>query len=82
MNDQDHGGRGGDLRSLTDTYDWSTTSLGARAHWPSSLETILDMMLSSQFAMCVGWGPDLTLFYNDAYGRSLGRGTLLLWGSR
>jgi PAS domain S-box-containing protein len=29
-------------------------------------------MLSSKFAMCVGWGADLTLFYNDAYVPFLG----------
>lgn len=72
MNDQGNSGRGSDLRSLTAACDWSATCLGARESWPRSLETILDMMLSSQFAMCVGWGPELTLFYNDAYVPFLG----------
>src|SRR5690606_28859153 len=27
----------------------------------------LSMMFGSRFAMCLGWGPDLLLFYNDAY---------------
>ena len=26
------------------------------------------MLLTSRFAMWMGWGPDLTFFYNDAYG--------------
>lgn len=72
MNDQGSNVAGNDLRSLTDAYEWSLSSLGARATWPRSLEIIIDMMLSSQFAMCLGWGPDLTLLYNDAYVPFLG----------
>ena len=62
----------GNVRSLIDAHDWSMSLLGARASWPRSLETIIDMMLSSQLAMCLGWGPELTLLYNDAYAPFLG----------
>ncbi|MGU3391894.1 ATP-binding protein [Sphingomonas sp. M1A8_2b] len=60
------------LREMIDQCDWAATPLGGRDAWPRSLETIIDMMLSSKFAMCIGWGPELTLFYNDAYVPFLG----------
>lgn len=31
------------------------------------------IMLTSRFAMWMGWGPDLLFFYNDAYRPTLGR---------
>ncbi len=37
------------------------------ASWPASLQTVLRLMLSSRYAMWLGWGPELTFFYNDAY---------------
>ena len=30
--------------------------------------TIVRVLLTSRFAMWMGWGPELTFFYNDAYG--------------
>src|SRR5690606_31535027 len=48
-------------------HDWSTHPLGPPAGWPTELKTSLSMMFGSRFAMCLGWGPDLLLFYNDAY---------------
>ena len=47
--------------------DWSKTPLGPPAMWPSSLRTVLRLMLTSRYAMWLGWGPDLLFFYNDAY---------------
>lgn len=47
--------------------DWSQSRLGPVAHWPSSLQTILRVMLSSRYAMWLGWGPELHFFYNDTY---------------
>lgn len=61
-----------DLRSLIEGHDWSSSAIGDRATWPRCLETVLDLMLSSKFAMCLGWGPELTLLYNDAYVPFLG----------
>ncbi len=72
MGQCDIDGVSGDLRSLTQAYDWSASALGERAGWPRSLGTVLDLMLSSSFAMCLGWGPELTLLYNDAYVPFLG----------
>ena len=47
--------------------DWSGTAVGPAQRWPQSLQTALSICLSSRFPMHVWWGPDLTVFYNDAY---------------
>jgi PAS domain S-box-containing protein len=52
--------------------DWAATPLGDPAHWPQSLTTVVQLMLSSRYAMWMGWGPDLRFFYNDAYRPTLG----------
>lgn len=57
----------GDVASRILTADWSRTPLGPIESWPSSLRTILRVMLNSRYAMWLGWGPDLHFFYNDAY---------------
>ncbi|HWD64278.1 MAG TPA: SpoIIE family protein phosphatase [Solirubrobacteraceae bacterium] len=49
--------------------DWSKTSLGDPESWPSSLNTIVRMLVGSRFSMWMGWGPELTFFCNDAYRR-------------
>ncbi len=53
-------------------YDWSATRLGARADWPFSLRTTVDLMMASGHAMCLASGPERTLLYNDAYAAVLG----------
>jgi hypothetical protein len=54
--------------------DWAATPLGPPASWPQSLQTAVDILLSSRFSMWMGWGPDLTFFCNAAYRRdTLGR---------
>ncbi len=53
-------------------YDWSATPLGARADWPFSLRTMVDLMMASGHAMCLASGPERTLLYNDAYAAVLG----------
>ena len=54
------------------TYDWASTAVGPIDAWPQSLRTAMGLMLESRFAMCLCWGPELTLFYNDAYAPHLG----------
>ena len=58
----------GEMAALMRAKDWSTTPLGKAAAWPQSLRTVVRVLLTSRFAMWMGWGPDLTFFYNDAYG--------------
>ncbi len=62
-------GGGGELGQLVRQFDWSTTPLGKIEGWPQSLETVVRVLLTSRFAMWMGWGPELTFFYNDAYSR-------------
>ncbi len=50
-------------------FDWSNTPLGPESEWPESLKTIVRVLLTSRYAMWMGWGPDLTFLYNDTYGR-------------
>jgi signal transduction histidine kinase len=54
-------------------FDWAATPVGAPSTWPRNLRVALDICLSSRFPMHVWWGPELTLFYNDAYIPFLGR---------
>src|SRR5271156_7120488 len=54
--------------------DWASTPLGPVEEWPQSLVTAVNILLSSQFAMWMAWGPSLTFFCNAAYRRdTLGR---------
>jgi len=62
----------GEVAAMMRERDWTTTPLGAPSTWPSSLRTILQIMLSSRYAMWMGWGPGLTFFCNDAYRPTLG----------
>jgi hypothetical protein len=62
-----------ELAGLMRGFDWARTAVGPVEQWPQSVRAILRMMLTSRYAMWMGWGPDLTFFYNDAYaGMTLG----------
>jgi signal transduction histidine kinase/DNA-binding response OmpR family regulator len=58
---------GGEMAALISAKDWAATSLGPRVTWPQSLQTVLRILVTSRYAMWLGWGPQLTFFYNDAY---------------
>jgi hypothetical protein len=51
------------------TLDWPQTPIGPATKWPQNLRTVLRIMLDSRYAMWLGWGPEFTFFYNDAYAR-------------
>jgi signal transduction histidine kinase/DNA-binding response OmpR family regulator len=78
---------GGELGERIRQYDWSRTSLGPPDQWPQSLKTTLQIMLTSRQPIWVGWGPELTYFYNDPYKsiigskhpHALGRPTREVW---
>ena len=57
----------GELARLIREKDWSATPLGSPDTWPASLRTVLRLMLTSRYAMWMGWGSELVFFYNDAY---------------
>jgi PAS domain S-box-containing protein len=57
-----------------DAVDWTATPLGPPRSWPQSLQTAVQILLSSRFPMWMAWGPRLTFFCNAAYRRdTLGR---------
>ena len=60
------------MSALMRAKDWSKTPLGPPASWPQSLRTVVRILLTSRYAMWMGWGPDLCFLYNDAYRPTLG----------
>ncbi|HTH65368.1 MAG TPA: ATP-binding protein [Gemmatimonadales bacterium] len=58
---------GGEMGALMRSTDWAKTRLGPVEGWPSSLRTMLGVVLGSRFPMLLWWGPDLLHLYNDAY---------------
>jgi signal transduction histidine kinase len=60
---------GSEMATRMRAFDWAATPLGPVHTWPQSLRTAVRIVLTSRFAMWMGWGPDLTFFYNDAYAR-------------
>lgn len=58
---------GGEMGERTRAFDWSKTPVGPVTGWPQSLKIVIRIMLDSRYAMWLGWGPDYTFFYNDAY---------------
>jgi PAS domain S-box-containing protein len=78
----------GEMSRLMRAHDWSATPLGPVSAWPQSLKIAVRIMLDSRYAMWLGWGPQLTFLYNDAYARmtlgakhpwALGRSAREVW---
>jgi hypothetical protein len=61
-----------EMAKLLHTKDWSKTPLGPEETWSASLKLIVSVMLASGFPMCVRWGPELVMIYNDGYRSILG----------
>ncbi len=66
--DQSSGEMGKRIRE----FDWAATPLGPIERWPQSLRTVVNILLSSRYAMWMGWGDQLTFLFNDAYRPTLG----------
>ncbi len=62
-----------EMAALMRRHDWAATPLGPPEHWPPALKLALRILLTSRFEMWLGWGPDICIFYNDAYRPTLGR---------
>ncbi|HET9363788.1 MAG TPA: histidine kinase dimerization/phospho-acceptor domain-containing protein, partial [Candidatus Angelobacter sp.] len=60
---------GGELGARILAFDWSKTPLGPISTWPLSLKTAVRILITSRYAMWMGWGEDLTFLYNDTYAR-------------
>jgi PAS domain S-box-containing protein len=63
---------GGEMGALIRAYDWASTPLGDPQTWPQSLKTAVRIMLLSRQPIWIGWGKDLTYFYNDPYKSIIG----------
>jgi signal transduction histidine kinase len=58
---------GGDMGHRMRQMDWALTPLGVPDAWPQSLRSTLSMLLPSKAQIILFWGPEFTVFYNDAY---------------
>jgi signal transduction histidine kinase len=63
---------GGEMASLTRSFRWENTPLGPIYDWPHVLKTSVGLILGSRHPMWIGWGPEMTFLYNDAYLHVLG----------
>jgi PAS domain S-box-containing protein len=62
----------GEMGERIRAFDWARTPLGPIDTWPQSLKTSVSLILSSRHPMWIGWGPEMTFLYNDAYVHVLG----------
>ncbi len=62
----------GRMGKLIADFDWSLTSLGPISSWSEALVTTVKLMLGQKQAICMFWGDQLNLLYNDAYAPLLG----------
>jgi PAS domain S-box-containing protein len=58
---------GGEMGRRIREFNWAAHPLGPPEDWPRSLKTLVRVIMTSRFAMWMGWGPDLFFFCNDAY---------------
>jgi len=58
---------GGEMGARMRRMDWAGTPLGVPESWPQSLRSTLSMLLPSKAQIILFWGPEFTVFYNDAY---------------
>jgi signal transduction histidine kinase/ActR/RegA family two-component response regulator len=63
---------GGRMGALMRSRDWTTSPLGPPATWPDTLKAAVATCLSTHFPMVIWWGPELLMFYNDAWQPILG----------
>jgi signal transduction histidine kinase len=57
----------GEMSTLIREHNWSGSALGAPDQWPSTLKTVVRVMLDSRYPIWIGWGPELAFLYNEAY---------------
>jgi two-component sensor histidine kinase len=53
-------------------HGWAQTPLGPIETWSPSLRASIEMMLGQKHAICIFWGPERILLYNDDYAPILG----------
>jgi len=57
---------GGDMGRRMRAVDWAHTPLGGLEHWPTSLKTVMRVLLTARQPMLLFWGERLVMLYNDA----------------
>ncbi|MFO0589023.1 MAG: ATP-binding protein [Polyangiaceae bacterium] len=62
----------GEVCRLYREMDFEHTDLGPVSSWPTSLRTVVRVLLQSRFPMQLWWGPELLSIYNDSYRQILG----------
>ena len=55
---------GGETGALIRSIDWTNSPLGPIETWSPSLRTALSILLASEVAMFVWWGPGLVNLFN------------------
>ena len=58
---------GGEMGRLIREHDWRDSPVGTPEQWPQSLRFALGICMGSSFPTAIYWGPELCLFYNDAW---------------
>lgn len=59
---------GGEMGKRTREFDWSNTCIGEPEKWPKSLQTAVNICLSSRYPIVIWWkNHSFIQFYNDAY---------------
>ncbi len=48
-------------------HDWRGNPVGEPSQWPQPLRFALGICMGSSFPTAIYWGPELRLFYNDAW---------------
>jgi hypothetical protein len=57
----------GEMLTLINTFDWSSTAVGPIRAWPETLRAAVRIMLSSPVPMVMLMGPHGVMIYNDGY---------------
>jgi len=63
---------GGEMAERMREFNWAASPLGPPQYWPQSLRSLVALILNSEFAMFLAWGPSLTFLYNDRYSEIIG----------
>ncbi|QIB51775.1 PAS domain-containing sensor histidine kinase [Pseudomonas sp. OIL-1] len=62
---------GGEMGARMRAHDWGRTPFGPPDTWPQSLKSAISICINSPVLGAVLWGPDMRMFYNDAYIQSM-----------
>jgi len=61
------------MGELMRAYDWARHPLGHPGQWPHSLQSLIRLLLNSQYPMFIWWSKELYMFHNDPYLPALGK---------